>query len=233
MPDEFAHGVFTAVAFVLAHTILADPVAVKSVTVAGTRFPVTLATQAGHPFDTRVVESDVQKLWATRRFDDIQVESTDGAIVFRVREARQMQLREIHIEPNNFGLHPKIAAGTPMNVLRAHEIAMEAQKHLNAEGYLRARVDATFVPVAPSKVDLRLTVHAGQPVDLKASSSRAIQAFAFANFVAHSARRASGVCSRRSPAFGQDGGCFPRIMSRRSMPTSRISARCICPEAIA
>lgn len=167
MPDEFAHGVLTAIAFVVVHTTLADPVAVKSVTVAGTRLPVTLATQAGHPFDTRVVESDVQKLWATRRFDDIQVESTDGAIVFRVREARQMQLREIHIEPNNFGLHPKIAAGTPMNVLRAHEIAMEAQKHLNAEGYLHARVDATFVPVAPGKVDLRLTVHAGQPVDLK------------------------------------------------------------------
>ena len=167
MPDEFAHRVFTAIAFVVVHTTLADPVAVKSVTVAGTRFPVTLATQAGHPFDTRVVESDVQKLWATRRFDDIQVESTDGAIVFRVREARQMQLREIHIEPNNFGLHPKIAAGTPINVLRAHEIAMEAQKHLNAEGYLHARVDATFVPVAPGKVDLRLTVHAGQPVDLK------------------------------------------------------------------
>jgi hypothetical protein len=167
MPDEFAHRVFTAIAFVVVHTTLADPVAVKSVTVAGTRFPVTLATQAGHPFDTRVVESDVQKLWATRRFDDIQVESTDGAIVFRVREARQMQLREIHIEPNNFGLHPKIAAGTPINALRAHEIAMEAQKRLNAEGYLHARVDATFVPVAPGKVDLRLTVHAGQPVDLK------------------------------------------------------------------
>ena len=62
--------------------------------------------------------------------------------MFRVREARQLQLREIHIEPNSFGLHPKIAAGTPINALRAHEIAMEAQKRLNAEGYLHAKVDA-------------------------------------------------------------------------------------------
>ena len=132
---------------------------------------MTLATQAGQPFDARVVESDVRKLWATGRFDDIQVESSDDAdgtaIVLRVREARPLRLREIHIEPNNFGLHPKIAADMPMNPFRAQEIAMEAQKRLNAEGYLHAKVDATLATVPPDKVDLHLTVHAGQPVDLK------------------------------------------------------------------
>jgi len=169
MPQQFARYILIAINFAL--PAFADGPKVESVTIVGTRFPVTLGTQAGHPFDASVVEGDVQKLWAIGRFDDIQVESrddTDGsAITFRVREARQPHLREIRIEPNSFGLHPNVAAGTPISPLRAHEIAIEAQKRLNAEGYLHARVDTTLVPVPLDKVDLRLTIHAGRPVDLK------------------------------------------------------------------
>jgi hypothetical protein len=169
MRQELVLSPYICLALVL--PLCADPLPVLSVTIAGTRFPVTLATQAGHPFNARVVESDVHKLWATGRFDDIQVESKDEpggtALVFRAHETPQLRLREIHIEPNSFGLHPKIAAGTLMNPLRAHEIATEAQKRLNAEGYLHAKVATAIVRVSLDQVDLRLTVHAGQPVDLK------------------------------------------------------------------
>jgi outer membrane protein assembly factor BamA len=171
MLHDFTRSPLLLIGLFLIFPAFADALPVKSMTIVGTRFPVTLATQAGRPCDARAVASDVHKLWATGRFDDIQVESRDDAdgstIVFRMRESRHLQLREIHIEPNSLGLHPKIAAGTPINLLRAYEIAMEAQKRLNAEGYLHAKVDTTLVPVSPGKVDLPLAVHAGQPVDLK------------------------------------------------------------------
>ncbi len=167
MAEAFARGICITLGFVLAIPALAGSLPVQSVTLAGTRFPVTLATQAGHPYDARTVGNDVRKLWSTGRFDDIRVESDGAAIVFRVHEAPRLRLREIHIEPNSFGLHPKVAQGTPINPLRAHEIALEAQKRLSAEGYLRARVVDALIPVSPDKVDLRLTIHAGQPVDIK------------------------------------------------------------------
>ena len=169
--SRYLIGFFITLSLLRSFPSFAGAIAVKSIAVVGTRFPVNLATQAGQPFDARVVESDVRKLWSTGRFDDIQVESTDDtdgtAIVFRVREARPPRLREIHIEPNRFGLHPKIESDMPINPFRAHEIAMEAQKRLNTEGYLHAKVEPILVPVRPGKVDLRLTVHAGQPVDWK------------------------------------------------------------------
>lgn len=168
MAGALARGICIAIGFALILPALADPLLVKSVTVAGTRFPVTLATQAGHPYDAHAVANDVRKLWATGRLDDIRVESDGAGIVFRVHEAPRFRLHEIHIEPNSFGLHPKVPAGTPINPLRAHQIALEAQKRLSAEGYLHAHVDDAIVPVSAEMVDLRLTVHAGQPVDVHA-----------------------------------------------------------------
>jgi outer membrane protein assembly factor BamA len=150
--------------------------AVQSVAVAGTKFPVNLATQAGQPYDAQTIERDVRQLWSTGRFDDIRVEAAEGtegaALVFRVREAQQKRLRDVHIEPHSFGLHPKIAAGTMIDPLHAHDIALEAKKRLNAEGYINARIDDTLVIVSPEKVDLRLTVHAGDTFDLKEVSFR-------------------------------------------------------------
>lgn len=167
MADALGRGACVAIGFALILPALADPLPVKSVTLAGTRFPVILATQAGHPYDAHAIEKDVHNLWATGRFDDIRVESNGAGIEFRVHEAPQLRLHEIRIEPNSYGLHPKIPEGAPIDPLRAHEIALEAQKRLSAEGYLHAHVDPALVPVSPEKVDLRLTVHAGDPVDLK------------------------------------------------------------------
>src|SRR6266704_3056692 len=92
MPRQslLTHNILIIIIFNLAGLALAGAPVVKSVAVAGTIYPVTLATQAGHPYDAIVIEKDVRKLWSTGRFDDIRVESkeeADGtALVFRVRE---------------------------------------------------------------------------------------------------------------------------------------------------
>ena len=142
-----------------------------SFAVHGAHVPVKLATQAGRPYDARAIEQDVRALWSTGRFEDIHVEShADGdgvSVVFRVVTAPELQLHEIHIEPSRFGLHPKIAEGTLITQLRAFQIALEARKRLNAEGYINARVDYRLLPFSGRRVDLLLTVHVGQPVDLK------------------------------------------------------------------
>ena len=144
---------------------------VTFVAVHGVEAPVHLATQAGRPYDAKVIEQDVRALWSTGRFEDIRVESNadgDGvSVIFRLLIAPELQLHEIHIEPSSFGLHSKIAQGTLLSRWRAFAIALEARKRLNAEGYVNARVDYSLLPFSGHKVDLRLTVHAGQPVDVK------------------------------------------------------------------
>lgn len=144
---------------------------ISSVALAGTKLSVNLKAQAGQPYDAYVIQKDVRTLWSTGRFEDIRVESVESGgrinIIFRVTEAPQWQLHEIRIEPSTHGLHPKLAEGTPVNRLRAHEIALEARARLNAEGYLHARVDEKLIPLAGHKADLLLTVHQGDPVDIK------------------------------------------------------------------
>ncbi|MCU1273619.1 MAG: outer membrane protein/protective antigen OMA87-like protein, partial [Bryobacterales bacterium] len=144
---------------------------VKSVAVHGANPPVKLATQEGRPYDATAIEQDVRALWSTGRFEDIRVESTadrEGvSVIFHLVNAPEMQLHEIRIEPSSFGLHPKIAEGTVVTRSRAFEIALEARKHLNAEGYTKAWVDHDLLPSSGRKVDLRLTVHAGEPVNVK------------------------------------------------------------------
>jgi outer membrane protein assembly factor BamA len=146
------------------------PPTVASVTVVGSQVPVNLTTQAGRPFNAGFVAHDVHELWATGRFDDIRVEAVQVNsrinLRFLVKESSKRSLREIRIEPNSFGLHPKVLDGAPVNALRAHEIALEARKQLNEEGYVNARVEENIVPVSRHAADLHLTVHAGKPVDV-------------------------------------------------------------------
>src|SRR5438874_1761269 len=88
---------------------------VESVSLRGTDLRVNLATQVGVEFNRGVIESDVRRLWETGRFDDIQVEATGTAVVFRVVEAPQLRLRKILISPSSFGLQPKIPEGAPLS----------------------------------------------------------------------------------------------------------------------
>jgi outer membrane protein insertion porin family len=132
---------------------------------------VNLTAQAGQPYDASSIRRDMRTLWSTGRFDDIRVETTESAggigVMFHVTEATQWKLHEIRIEPSTHGLHPKLAEGTSVNRLRAHEIALEARNRLNAEGYIHARVDETLIPVSKGNADLLLTVHQGDAVDVK------------------------------------------------------------------
>jgi len=145
---------------------------VKSVKIVGTGLAVNLATQAGQPYDARAIEKDVHQLWSEGRFSDIRVETTEDPagtnVVFRVTPAPELRLRNVRIEPSSFGLHPKIDEGTSANFMRAHEIALEARRRLNAEGYLDARVDYNLLPVSRHDADVQLTIRAGKPVDVKA-----------------------------------------------------------------
>jgi len=150
---------------------LEPPAIVTSVAVAGTRLPVNLTTQAGRPYDAGLVAHDVHELWASGRFSNIRVEAVPAegglSVRFLVTESPALSLHEIRIEPSSFGLHPRVAQGTPVNAVRAHEIALEARKQLNAEGYVNARVDECLVPISRRAADLHLTVHPGKPVDVK------------------------------------------------------------------
>jgi outer membrane protein insertion porin family len=151
--------------------VTSDALVVKSVHVQGTTAAVDLKTQVGQIFDASTVQSDVRRLWATGRFDDIRVESTpqdDGtAVIFHVVEMPQMVLHTFHVEPSTFGLTMNLPEGTPMSRLRAHQIANQAQQDLRSDGFRTATVDYDLVPYMGNKVDLHLNIDAGERIRVK------------------------------------------------------------------
>jgi len=144
---------------------------VTAVSVPGTALQVKLATQVGRPYDARIVAKDVRYLWSLGRFDDIRVETAahdDGvAVIFRATASPHFILHEIRIEPTTYGLEIKLPAATPIDRLRAHQIAMDAQRQLNQEGYQNARVRYKLTPAARGEVDLKLTVEIGDAIRVK------------------------------------------------------------------
>jgi len=144
---------------------------VAAVAVRGAESNVKLETQVGRPIDAPSLAQDVRRLWNTGRFEDIRVKTTDQpggrAVVFEVTPSRGPTLRDLRIEPNSYGLRPKAPEGVLLDSLRVHEIAAAATKQLRAQGYMDARVDYDVIPVAKSLADLRLTVHASDPVRVK------------------------------------------------------------------
>jgi hypothetical protein len=149
-----------------------SPPTVASVTVPGTGLHVNLATQVGHPYDARTIAKDVRYLWSLGRFDDIRVETADRdggvAVVFRASVAPHLFLHEIRTQPNTYGLDMKVSEAAPITPLRAHQIALDAQRQLNREGYRSARVQYELAPAAKGEVDLKLTVDIGDAVRVKA-----------------------------------------------------------------
>jgi outer membrane protein insertion porin family len=148
-----------------------DGLVIKSVRVAGTTSPVELKTQVGQIFDASNIQSDVRRLWATGRFDDIRVETSpeqEGtAVIFRVVEMPQLVLHTFHVEPSTFGLQMNLPEGTPMSRLRAHQIANQAQQDLRSDGFRTATVDYNLVPFIGNKVDLHLNIDAGERIRVK------------------------------------------------------------------
>ena len=144
---------------------------VTSVEVRGAAPAVNFATQVGRPVDAAALRSDVQSLWALGRFDDVQAEEVRQdkgvAVVFRVTPRPNLLLREIRIKPNVCALNPTVPPESPIDLLKARQIAMEAQRDLIACGYPNARVQEELRPVGDGKADLLLRVEAGEYMRVK------------------------------------------------------------------
>jgi len=151
-------------------TFLSNDV-VTSVALRGGGLDVKLSTQVGRPFSQELIGDDLRRLWSTGRFEDIRVEAAQReggtAVMFHVVPSPALRLRDVRIEPSSYTLRIKPAEGTPLNRMRAHLIAEEARTQLESHGYLNPRVDFDFVPVAKGLADLKLTVHAEDPVHVK------------------------------------------------------------------
>lgn len=172
-------GIFLSALLLASAAFAAGPMApatsgasvIRSVRVDGTKSPVELKTQVGQNFDEATIQSDVRRLWATGRFDDIRVESKPQdqgtAVIFHVVEAPQLQLHELHVEPSTYGLQMNLPEGIPMSPLRAHQIAYQAEQDLRSDGFRTATVDYNLVPYAGNKVDLHLDIDAGQRIRVK------------------------------------------------------------------
>ncbi len=169
-PIPLANPIIGLILLTLMPALAVPPV--NSVKIIGTNLAVKLATQEGQPYDASTIEKDVHQLWSAGCFSDIRVEATEEtagtAVVFHVTPEPDLRLRHVRIEPASFRLHPKIDGGALVSPLRAHEIAIEAQKRLSAEGYQDAHVDSGLLPVSRHDADVQLTVRAGKPVDVTA-----------------------------------------------------------------
>ena len=133
--------------------LLAAALLVNSVSVPGTGLHVKLATQAGHPYDARTIQKDVRWLWSLGRFGDVRVEEpAPGDLVFRVRPRERLVLRDARLTPHSFGIDLKLPPGTPIDRLRAREIARGVEQQVGFP------VEETLIPRGNGKVDLRLRV---------------------------------------------------------------------------
>jgi len=144
---------------------------ITSVAVNGTKAPVELKTRVGQPYNAATIQNDVRRLWATGKFDDIRVETShegDGTgIVFQVVETPQLELHQVRFVPSSYGLQMMIPEGTPINRLRAHQLANQAQEQLRTDGFRDATVDSDLVPFLGNKVDLKLNIDAGPRIRVK------------------------------------------------------------------
>jgi hypothetical protein len=166
-----------ALAFILALAVRAeepfDPAistapVIRSVALAGSRLPVTLATQVGQPYNAGNISRDVHELWNSGRFEDIRVETMrcdDGtAVTFRVVEARPFLIRKVLIEPSTLGVRLEIPVGTRVDRRRVQAVALGARRQLASQGYSNSQVNPELVETAPGQADLHLNITPGDRI---------------------------------------------------------------------
>jgi len=129
--------------------INSEPPVIESVTISGAGPDVKLAARwASHmtlPPSLRTFAGS----GALGHYSDVRAElDASGSLVFRVVPKPQIRLHEVRFEPNSFGLQAKGAEGSAIDEAGAHQIALDAQRQLQARGYLNARVDYTFARAA-------------------------------------------------------------------------------------
>lgn len=129
--------------------------------------PENIGTKAGEPLDPKQIQADVRALWATGRYEDIRVETVDGEegpkVVFHVVEKPITTLRQVKVQPQEYGMQMQLSAGMPMDRTRAQQAASDLRTKLNEQGYTEASVKAELIPVDLRLVDLHLSVQAGKP----------------------------------------------------------------------
>jgi hypothetical protein len=140
---------------------------VRSVAAPGAALEVKLETQVGQPYDTRAVSRDVHYLWSLGRFEDVRVEAEERselgvAVVFRATPRRFFTIRRAMSEPNTFGLEVAWLEGSRVDRRRAHDVALQAQRHLQESGFPNARVTHELLPAAHGSVDLKLRIEPGK-----------------------------------------------------------------------
>jgi hypothetical protein len=138
-----------------------------SVSVTGADVHVKLDTQVGQPYDAATVKKDVRYLWSMGRFDDVRAELSGSTVRFAVTPKPRLVLHEIRMSPHSFGMQPKLPAGSPIDELRAHEVAAEVEKQLRGQGYMDPHVSFEFESAPHQQVDLRLNVDAGRSLRKK------------------------------------------------------------------
>jgi outer membrane protein insertion porin family len=128
---------------------------------------VNLGPQVGGSYDEAAVSREVHRLWRLGRYSDVRAEMDgSGKLVFRVEPKRTVRVHKVRIEPNSFGLQPKVEEGATLDDAGAREVALQAQRELRSRGFPDAHVTYVFHGAGES-ADLTLHVDPGTPVRVK------------------------------------------------------------------
>ncbi len=144
---------------------------IQAIEIRGTRRPVELETHAGERLDETRIERDVRRLWATGRFDNILVESTESAggvrLTFRLIERPELRLRRIKFEPGRAHLKLDLEKGDAVDRVVAKRTEAKLWRQLVEEGYASARVKVELKPVGPREADLHVRIERGRANDVR------------------------------------------------------------------
>jgi hypothetical protein len=122
----------------------------------------------GEPYNAETVAKDVKYLWSLGRFDDVRVDEPEpGALVFHVTPRKRYIVHEVRLEPNTFGMEIQLPTGTLIDAEHAHQVAVEAQRQMEARGYPMAEVKERLEEIKPGVADLHLKVIPGAKPDKK------------------------------------------------------------------
>ena len=150
-----------------------EPKTVRSVDILGAPAAIKLETRVGDLMDSSKVRHDVKALWASRRVADVRVEVIDRGdtvgIVFRLKEKPSLLLNRVQVTPPTPEVDPtlKLPLRSPIDAMRAHEVAAGVRTHLVNNGFPDAKVEATLLPAGPGLTNLRVSIDKGQHIAVK------------------------------------------------------------------
>lgn len=145
---------------------------IRSLQIRGSGRRVALATHAGQGLDRTRLQADVERLWATGRFEDVRVEANETPegvdLVITLAEKPRLYLRRLVFEPDRERRALNLRPGDPVDAVLARRVAAALRRQLAAEGYADAEVDAELVPAGFQEADLHLSVEPGPRTTIEA-----------------------------------------------------------------